>query len=108
MFSRRDFEKVDRNYFEILQATAHNLILRSKNTGHEWCISTTCVCGSYTLLHRHKSTDSWHPHARTTGTYGFKGCIDEIQSHDQYQITKDKERSRQRENRRRKRQNGYS
>ncbi len=62
MFERKDFEEIDREYFDVINETCYHIILKSKNTGHTWDI----MCQerpngrSLVISHKHKDKDPFH------------------------------------------------
>ncbi len=92
MFTFKDFQKIDTNYFTVLEQTAYNIILKSKNTGHTWALqdkSLDSTTRSLIVLHKHNDMDSFHVqpayHPRTL--LQFQKLV---KKHDKYQLSKDK------------------
>lgn len=85
MFTNEELNKIDRRYFNVIQATCYSVTLQSKNTKHYWHIlheeySSFKTCQ---IEHKHNYSDSYHKH-RNQPT--LAEAIKEIQSHDCYQI----------------------
>ena len=62
MFEKKDFENVDREYFQVINETCYHLTLKSKNTGHTWNIA--CIENphgkSFVISHKHNDNDPFH------------------------------------------------
>lgn len=85
MFTQKELESIDPNYFKIIKASCFCVTLQSKNTRHYWHIIhieypsfQTCQ-----IYHNHNKFGPYHQH-RNSPTLGK--AIQEIQSHDYYQI----------------------
>lgn len=85
MFTTKELQSIDRSYFNVIQANYISVTLQSKNTKHFWHILheeypnfKTCQ-----ISHKHNYSDSYHKH-RNQPT--LKKAIEEIKSHDDYQL----------------------
>lgn len=85
MITTKEIKQIDTGYFEVLQASAYAVYLRSKNTKHFWGIVVEEFPSfrHFQLFHKHNPSDQYHRHKdRPT----LKVAIEEIQSHDRYQL----------------------
>ena len=94
MFTKDDFRKLDKTYFEVIRKTAYYLDLKSKNTGHSWSIYYYELDMShYSLVvrHKHHDKDDYHMqlrcHPRTV-----KEAQDLIKQHDTWHLNGRKRR----------------
>ncbi len=63
MFDTKDFNRIDKGYFEVLSLTSLNIKVRSKNTGHLWSIHSKDLnqnISSIEIWHQHKDEDRPH------------------------------------------------
>lgn len=104
MFTKKDIECIDLNYFEVLSAGCYSVAIKSRNTGHCWFILhqeypkfKTC-----TIYHTHREGTPYHKHGHGRT---LESCIHQIQSHDDYQLRKDAMKRRIARDKRRHRRN---
>ncbi len=88
MFSKKDFEQIDRDYFYVKSETGYNIILQSQNTNHIWTIHCADLSERVRIIevyHQHKESDishiqpNFHPHS-------VKEAQIMIKKHDAYQL----------------------
>lgn len=91
MFSKKDINNLDREYFDILGSSPFAITLKSKNTSHEWHILYTVGLNwkSCKVYHRHHHDDAWHWHGSKPT---LAASIEDIKDHDRYQLEKDSKR----------------
>ena len=85
MFSQQQIDAIDMEYFEILAADPHNIVVKSRNTQHSWYLFG---CDSPNrpkvwIFHRHHDEDLFH---RQTRTQTLPQAIRIIQRHDEFQL----------------------
>lgn len=97
LFTTKELQSIDRSYFNVIQATCICVTLQSKNTKHFWHILheeyphfKTCQ-----VSHKHNYSDAYHQH-RNQPT--LKKAIEEIKSHDEFQINARDKQKRTRHN----------
>ena len=98
MIGKIDIENVDRQYFEIMGKKDYTLVLRSKGTGHYWCLLEQVYndCRFFQISHRHHATDAYHiQKSRPT----IAGCCEYIRSHDAYHLKKERRKEERRQRR---------
>ena len=92
MFTQKDIQSIDRSYFNVIFAGCYSITLQSKNTKHYWCIQheeypTFSTCR---ISHKHNYSDQFHSHRNRPNV---KKAIQDIKSHDDFQINvRDKEK----------------
>lgn len=88
MIDRIDIEAIDKEYFEITGKKEYTLVLRSRNTGHHWCLLEQVYNGRrfFQISHRHHPSDSFH---RQKSRPSIESCCEYIRSHDAYQLAKE-------------------
>lgn len=98
MFSKADINTIDLEYFEVLDQSAFQVTLRSKNTGHEWHIlsqeirlkKSDAVVETCTIGHRHHASDPFH---EQTHVKDLNKAQEFIKDHDRFHLDKRKNRS---------------
>jgi len=85
MFSQQQLASIDRSYFEVILADPYDVTIRSKNTGHVWCLHNIGFPADDSLLLYHKHHIS-HPYHTQRREHHFRSAIKTIKSHDDYQI----------------------
>ncbi len=85
MFTQKELNMVDKNYFYVIDISDNIIILQSKNTLHGWHIfqienTSTCI-----IYHRHENQTEYHKHGYSKS---LEGAIKQIKSHDSFQIQK--------------------
>ena len=95
MFTQKDLQSIDRNYFIVKFEGCYGVTLQSKNTKHCWFITSedyghfqTC-----TIFHTHHEGTPMHEHGHGKTLYS---CMKKIKDHDVYQIIKDSKKRRAR------------
>lgn len=87
MFTKKDMQQIDYEYFIVKNTTLYNICLVSKNTKHSWIIQPRMNNGyrSLTVLHRHGEIGEYH-----TQPYFHPHTITEaqvlIKLHDDFQL----------------------
>ena len=85
MFSSKDIDSIDKEYFEVKEASYGCIVLQSRNTGHLWCVTGSGIGNGVTLRHKHKWADTWHPQSfYMKGRHNLAGAIKAIQAHDEF------------------------
>ena len=66
MFDKTEINKIDKKYFQILQANGYHIIIKSKNTNHTWDIYCRDCDGYRSLIisHKHKEDYPFHEQAK--------------------------------------------
>ena len=100
MFTQKDINSIDRNYFRVIHAGCYGVTLQSKNTRHCWFIQpedlgtiSHCI-----IWHTHHEGTAMHEHGHGRD---IASCIRKIKDHDVYQIIKDSKKRRIARDRRR-------
>ena len=85
MFTARELQKIDRDYFTVVLADAYDMTLISNNTRHVWYIHSVELSDRKLCLvyHKHKISHPYHSHSRC-GT--LRKAIKDIKSHDEFQL----------------------
>lgn len=94
LFTIKDIQSIDRNYFNVLQESCYAVTLQSKNTKHYWHITHQAYShfSSCIIEHKHHYSDSYHPHRNQKN---LKAAMVAIKSHDDFQINvRDKQKKR--------------
>ncbi len=87
MFEKKEFEYIDREYFQVINETCYHLILKSKNTGHTWDITCKDNPGGRSLVILHKHKDDYPFHEQPTMLpRSIEDARDMIKEHDAWQI----------------------
>lgn len=99
MVGQADIKETDTGYFDIAQAGGHIIVLRSKNTGHGWCLSEQEICGhrTFRISHRHGPSGAYHPHGRSRPS--VRACCDYIMDHDSFHLEREMKKKERRERR---------
>lgn len=98
MIEQSDIEIVDKEYFEIMESKDYVLVLRSRNTGHFWCLLEQEYngCRFFQIRHRHHAENPYHiQKSRAT----IADCCEYIQSHDAYHLKKERRKEERRQRR---------
>ena len=66
MFDKKDWEQIDKDYFDVIEVSSYHITLKSRPTGHSWDITCRYHPGgrSLIILHRHKDSDPFHEQIR--------------------------------------------
>lgn len=62
MFTRNEFNEIDRKYFQVINETCYHLTLKSTTTGHTWNIMSLGNSKGKNLIisHKHNDMDPFH------------------------------------------------
>ena len=95
MLRNTDIRLIDTDYFDIIEVKAYSLVIRSRNTGHEWYLLEQECNGhrTFQIRHRHHGTDPCHPQKNRPT---IESCCKYIMDHDAFH----RERTRKKEQRR--------
>ena len=95
MIEQSDIEIVDKEYFEIIGEKDYTLVLRSRNTGHHWCLLEQVYNGyrTFQISHRHHMTGPYHIQ---TNRPSISVCCEYIRSHDAYHLEREKRKEERR------------
>lgn len=85
MITNKEIQSIDRDYFDVIQATPFIISLRSRNTGHYWTavVEEYATFRHFKVYHKHNAKDQFHRH-RDAGN--LHKAIADIQSHDAFQM----------------------
>ena len=100
MFTRKDLKLIDRGYFRVISAGCFGVTLQSRNILHCWYISSEEL-GSHRsckIYHTHHEGTAMHEHGHGRT---IDACMEQIRSHDSYQLAKDARKRRAAHSRRR-------
>ena len=99
MIDRMDIAAIDNEYFEIIGEKEYTLVLKSRNTGHYWCLLEQAYNGHRTFLisHRHSEKDPYH---HQTNRPSVSVCCKYIQAHDAYHLERERKKTERRARRR--------
>ena len=99
MIDQVDIDFIDENHFEIIGKKPYTLVIRSRSTGHCWCLLEQVYNGhrSFRISHKHKESDPYHFQRNKPSVVA---CCEYIRSHDKYQIAKEREKEERRMRRR--------
>ena len=95
MIDNTDIESIDKEHFEIIEKKNYTLVLRSKDTGHYWCLLEQVYNGHrfFRISHKHNASDPIHlQKSRPTVE---EGC-EYIRSHDAYHLDRIKKKEEHR------------
>lgn len=87
MFSKKEIDSIDVEYFRIIQLSGYAITIQSKNTRHCWHIISQ-ICGNRSICqiyHTHKERTPYHLHRKVSC---LKSAIIHIKKHDEYQMSK--------------------
>lgn len=84
MFSISELRQIDKNYFEVHDATAYQVTVKSRCTGHFWHMLSREYNGktSVVIYHKHHSYDEYHMHGNA---WTLEKAFAAIRRHDSYQ-----------------------
>lgn len=87
MFTAKELNSIDRNYFYVIDVSDTIVRLQSKNTLHGWhIVQPDNEYVSYSgciIYHRHENQYEYHRHGYAKN---LQDAIKQIKSHDQFQI----------------------
>lgn len=97
MIDQTDIDSINKKYFEIIEKKDYTIVIRSRDTGHYWCLLEQVYNDHrfFQISHRHHAENPYHiQKSRPT----IADCCEYIQSHDAYHLKKErrKEEGRQR------------
>lgn len=85
MITKKELKELKGNYFDVLQAGAFAITLKSKNTGHYWHLLEReyPTFRHFAIYHKHNAADAYHAQgtARDLAT-----AVSKIMSHDEFQM----------------------
>ncbi len=83
MYTQKELNMIDRDYFFVIDVQDNTMILQSQNTLHGWHILKLDYVDIFLIYHRHENQTEYHKHgyAKT-----FQEAINQIKKHDNYQI----------------------
>ena len=86
MFTYEELNKIDRDYFNVLNAGCYSITLQSKNTQHYWHITSREYCNHTfcEVLHKHNKHDAYH---RQLSRGNLAYAISHIKDHDRFQLS---------------------
>lgn len=95
MIDSTDMESIDKEHFKIVEKKEYTIVLRSKNTGHYWCLLEQEYNNhrTFRISHRHKESAPYH-FQRNKPTVAE--CCDYIKNHDVFQLAKEHEKEERR------------
>lgn len=85
MITKKEIQSIDRNYFDVIQATPYIITLRSRNCGHYWALELEEYPSfrHFKVYHKHHQWNEFHRH-RDAGN--LRRAIADIRSHDAFQM----------------------
>jgi hypothetical protein len=85
MITKEELKKVEGNYFEVLQAGAFAITLKSKNTGHYWHLLEReyPTFRNFVIYHKHNVSDEYHVQGTACD---LATAVSGIRSHDEFQM----------------------
>ncbi len=96
MITKKELKELKGNYFDVLQAGAFAITLKSKNTGHYWHLLEReyPTFRHFAIYHKHNAVDAYHAQgtARDLAT-----AVSRIMSHDEFQMNGRKKRKNMRQ-----------
>ena len=92
MIGRTDLSAIDTDYFSIIGIKEYTLVLRSRNTGHDWYLLEQVYNGHRTFLihHRHDATKPYHPQ---TNRPTIEACCEYIKGHDAFHLERTRKKT---------------
>lgn len=106
MIDSTDMASIDKDHFIIIEIKEYTIVIKSRSTGHYWCLLEQVYngCRTFRISHKHHAADPYHFQRNKPS---IANCCEFIQSHDAYQLAKEhgKEvrRARRQEEKRKKR-----
>lgn len=83
MYSVKDYQLINKYYFNIIELHPYCIVIQSKNTKHYWKIQS--YVNSSRLYHKHKLEYEWHEQKFGSGIkHNVAGAIQSITAHDTY------------------------
>ena len=85
MITKEELKEVEENYFEVLQAGAFAVTLKSKNTGHYWHLLEReyPTFRHFMVYHKHNDSDEYHAQGTACD---MAAALTEIKAHDEFQM----------------------
>lgn len=95
MIVQADIDYIDREYFELVGKKDYTIVLRSKSTGHYWCLLEQVCNGhrTFQICHKHKEAEPYHPQKNRPS---IVSCCEYIRSHDAFYQEKEKRKKERR------------
>lgn len=91
MFTQKEMDSIDLEYFRIIQLGGYAVTIKSKNTSHCWHIVSQSynTYSSCQIYHTHQEHTPYHLHGKAGS---LQAAIQVIQNHDTYLLHKTKNR----------------
>lgn len=85
MITKEELNELKESYFEVLQAGAFAIILKSKNTGHYWHLLEReyPTFRHFAIYHKHNADDVYHAQGTACD---LATAVSGIMSHDEFQM----------------------
>lgn len=95
MITPADLSAVDLDQVQILDSNGYRIVLRSRSTGHCWCLLEQAASGrrSFQVLHRHRDSCPYH-----IQTYrpSIEACCVYIVQHDAFHLEREAAKQKRR------------
>ncbi len=82
MFTKEDIHSISPAYFKVIEISSEQIIIKSKCTGHTWCLEFSDD-GYVIILHKHHDKDKFHFHF---ACISLEEALEEITGHDEFQL----------------------
>lgn len=91
MFTQKELDSIDLEYFRIIQLGGYAVTIKSKNTRHCWHIVSQSYknYSSCQIYHTHQEHTPYHLHGKAGS---LQAAIQVVQNHDTYLLHKTKNR----------------
>ena len=85
MITKEELNELKESYFEVLQAGAFAITLKSKNTGHFWHLLEReyPTFRHFVIYHKHNAADAYHAQGTACD---LATAVSGIMSHDEFQM----------------------
>lgn len=85
MITKQELKEVEGGYFDVLQASAFAVTLKSRNTGHYWHLLEReyPTFRHFAIYHRHNASAAYHAHGTARN---LAAAVSDIRSHDEFQL----------------------
>ena len=85
MITKEEIKKLEGNYFEVLQAGAFAITMKSKNTDQYWHLLEReyPTFRHFVIYHKHNVSDAYHAQGTACD---LAAAVYEIRSHDEFQM----------------------
>lgn len=99
MIDQTDIDSINKKYFEIIEKKDYTVVIRSRNTGHYWCLVEQEYNSHrfFQISHRHHSSGPFHLQKSRSS---IEQCCEYIQSHDLYHMERERKKNERRMRRR--------